>query len=46
MPDEFHIFQPQLLRETFQPANYPKEEIFIMMFKEIGYQHLLRKPNV
>ncbi len=29
LPDEFHIFQPQLLRETFQPPNYLKEEIFI-----------------
>ena len=28
-PDEFHDFQPQLLRETFQPPNYPLEEIFI-----------------
>ena len=29
LPDEFHDFQPQLLRETFQPPNYPLEEIFI-----------------
>ncbi|MEM1392089.1 MAG: Uma2 family endonuclease [Cyanobacteria bacterium P01_H01_bin.150] len=29
LPDEFHDFQPQLLRETFQPPNYPTEEVFI-----------------
>ncbi|MEO1764367.1 MAG: Uma2 family endonuclease [Cyanobacteria bacterium J06629_18] len=29
LPDEFHDFQPQLLRETFQPPNYPLEETFI-----------------
>ena len=29
LPDEFHIFQPQLLRDTFQPPNYPADEIFI-----------------
>jgi Uma2 family endonuclease len=29
LPDEFHEFQPQLLRETFQPSDYPPENIFI-----------------
>ncbi|MEH2359315.1 Uma2 family endonuclease [Nostoc sp.] len=29
LPDEFHIFQPQLLRETFYPPNYPAEEVFV-----------------
>ncbi|MBD2345473.1 Uma2 family endonuclease [Anabaena subtropica] len=29
LPDEFHNFQPQLLRETCQPANYPSGEMFI-----------------
>lgn len=29
LPDEFHDFQPQLLRETFQPSDYLLEEIFI-----------------
>lgn len=29
VPDEFHIFQPQLLRETCQPPTYSIEEIFI-----------------
>jgi Uma2 family endonuclease len=29
LPDEFHDFQPKLLRETCQPATYPASEIFI-----------------
>ncbi|MDZ8065811.1 MAG: Uma2 family endonuclease [Nostoc sp. DedQUE08] len=29
LPDEFHFFQPQLLRETFRPPNYPTEEVFV-----------------
>jgi Uma2 family endonuclease len=29
LPDEFHDFQPQLLRETCQSPNYPAEQIFI-----------------
>jgi Uma2 family endonuclease len=29
VPDEFHVSQPQLLRETFQPPNYPLDEVFV-----------------
>jgi Uma2 family endonuclease len=29
LPDEFHDFQPQLLRETCQSSVYPQEEMFI-----------------
>ncbi len=29
LPDEFHIIQPQLLRETFNPPNHPSEQIFV-----------------
>lgn len=28
LPDEFHDFQPQLLRETFCPPDYPASEVF------------------
>jgi Uma2 family endonuclease len=28
LPDQFHLFQPQLLAETFHPPHYPSEEIF------------------
>src|SRR5207249_463385 len=26
VPDQFHIFQPQLLSETFQPGNVPEDQ--------------------
>jgi Uma2 family endonuclease len=29
LPDEFHEFQPKLLRETCQPPTYPATELFI-----------------
>ncbi len=29
LPDEFHYFQPQLLRETFRSPHYPAERVFI-----------------
>ena len=29
LPDEFHDFQPQLLRETFRPSTYPDSAVFI-----------------
>ena len=29
LPDEFHDFQPQLLRETCQPNTYPADQVFI-----------------
>jgi Uma2 family endonuclease len=29
LPDEFHDFQPQLLRETCQPPHYPAANLFI-----------------
>ncbi|MEA5596114.1 Uma2 family endonuclease [Rivularia sp. UHCC 0363] len=29
LPDEFHIYQPQLLEETFRPPTYSTDEIFV-----------------
>ena len=29
LPDQFHIWQPRLLEDTFQPVNYQTEEILI-----------------
>ena len=28
LPDEFHLYQPQLLRETFQPPEWETDEVF------------------
>ncbi|NEO24957.1 Uma2 family endonuclease [Moorena sp. SIO4A5] len=29
LPDEFHIWQPQLCSETFRPPNYQSERVFV-----------------
>lgn len=29
LADDFHYYQPQLLRETFEPADYPRERIYM-----------------
>jgi hypothetical protein len=29
LPDDFHYYQPQLLRETFCPPDYPPEQIYV-----------------
>jgi Uma2 family endonuclease len=29
LPDQFHIFQPRLLDETFRPPNYPPDQILV-----------------
>jgi Uma2 family endonuclease len=29
LPDEFHDFQPELLRQTCRPPNYPSDRVFI-----------------
>ncbi len=37
LPDEFHDFQPQLLRETFYPPNYPAEQVFVASDLKLYY---------
>ena len=37
LPDEFHLLQPQLLRETFRPATYPPERIFVGIDMNLYY---------
>jgi Uma2 family endonuclease len=29
LPDEFHLLQPELLRHTFRPPNYPADQVFV-----------------
>jgi Uma2 family endonuclease len=29
LPDEFHLLQPELLRITFQPPDYPQDQVFV-----------------
>jgi Uma2 family endonuclease len=29
LPDQFHLWQPRLLEETFSPPNYPPDQVFV-----------------
>jgi Uma2 family endonuclease len=49
VPDQFHIWQPRLLEETFQPPNYPQQQVFIAADLNLYYdpQHPLwyKRPD-
>ena len=38
LPDEFHDYQPQLLRETFQPPRYVPDRFFVGTDLNLYYQ--------
>ena len=42
LPDEFHLLQPQLLRETFLPPVYPADQIFVASDLNLYYD--VRQP--
>ncbi len=37
LADEFHDYQPKLLRETCQPKTYPPEEVFVGIDLNVYY---------
>ncbi|MBS9392493.1 MAG: hypothetical protein HEQ29_04855 [Dolichospermum sp. LBC05a] len=43
LPDQFHLFQPQLLAETFRPPDYPSDQIFTGSDLNLYYD--LRHPS-
>ncbi|KAF0247196.1 MAG: hypothetical protein FD167_3400, partial [bacterium] len=49
LPDEFHVFQSQLLREVFQPLNYSPEEVFvgtdINLYFDIKHPGWYKRPD-
>lgn len=49
VPDEFHIHQPQLLRETFQPSNCDPDEIFIgtdiNLYYDVRHFNWYKRPD-
>lgn len=42
LPDQFHIWQPRLLEETFHPPNYPVDEVFVASDLNLYYD--IRHP--
>lgn len=49
LPDEFHDFQPQLLRDTFRPPNYPTEQVFVAsdlnLYYDVRHQLWYKRPD-
>ncbi len=49
LPDEFHIFQPQLLRETFSPPNYPEDQVFVAsdlnLYYDVRHSLWYKRPD-
>lgn len=43
LPDDFHYYQPQLLRETFCPPDYPVDQIY--MASDLNLYYDVRHPN-
>ncbi|MGJ3247575.1 MAG: Uma2 family endonuclease [Elainellaceae cyanobacterium] len=49
VPDEFHIYQPQLLRETFCPPAYSADQIFVAsdlnLYYDVRHPHWYKRPD-
>jgi Uma2 family endonuclease len=47
--DEFHMLQPILLKDTFQPASYPKEQTFcaidMHLYFDVKHKRWSRRPD-
>lgn len=49
LPDEFHDLQPQLLRESFNPPNYPADQIFVAtdlnLYYDVRHLNWYKRPD-
>lgn len=49
LSDQFHIYQPRLLDETFRPANYPAEEILtatdLNLYYDFRHTQWYKRPD-
>ncbi|MBW4553643.1 MAG: Uma2 family endonuclease [Aphanocapsa sp. GSE-SYN-MK-11-07L] len=49
LPDEFHDFQPQLLRETFCPPEYGRDEVFVAadmnLYFDVHHPQWYKRPD-
>jgi Uma2 family endonuclease len=49
LPDQFHIFQPELLGLTFCPPNYPEEMVFnandLNLYYDVHHQNWYKRPD-
>jgi Uma2 family endonuclease len=49
LPDEFHDLQPELLRLTFRPPNYPPDQIFnasdLNLYYDVHHPNWYKRPD-
>lgn len=49
LPDEYHVYQPQLLRSTFKPVDIDPEEIFIgtdlNLYYDVRHHQWYKRPD-
>lgn len=49
LPDEFHLWQPQLCSATFQPPNYPSEQVFVAsdlnLYYDVNHTGWYKRPD-
>jgi Uma2 family endonuclease len=49
VPDEFHLLQPELLRQTFRPPNYPEEHYFVAsdlnLYYDVAHPQWYKRPD-
>jgi len=49
LPDEFHIYQPQLLRETFQPPSWQPDLVFtasdLNLYYDVSHSSWYKRPD-
>jgi Uma2 family endonuclease len=49
LPDEFHIYQPRLLQETFRLPNYPANDVFVAtdlnLYHDVHHPLWYKRPD-
>jgi Uma2 family endonuclease len=49
LPDDFHYYQPQLLRETFCPPDYPPEQFYVAsdlnLYYDVHHPNWYKRPD-
>ena len=49
LPDQFHIYQPRLLEDTFRPPTYPRDQVFtasdLNLYYDVHHTQWYKRPD-
>ena len=49
LPDKYHLLQPRILEDTFEPANYPREQVFVAsdlnLYYDLNHPGWYKRPD-